>query len=133
MATRMCKTCLEELDLDSFEITTKDGKSRRSVCKPCYRASKAAKAKEASATHDPSKVPLPEACVTCGKPPHEVTFKWRTDTKNGGWRNECNECFNKKGYSAASRANLRAEDPAEYLRKRALAQQKWRANKAAQE
>ena len=125
MATRQCKTCLEDLGVDNFEITTKDGKCRRSVCKPCYKSNKAAKAKEASTTHDPTTIPLPEACATCGKPSHEVTFKWRTDINKGGWRNQCNGCFNNKGYSQVSRAKRRAEDPEGFLLKNAETHLAW--------
>jgi hypothetical protein len=133
MTTKKCKTCLETLDIDNFEVTTKAGTSRRGVCKPCYSATKSARAKEASATHDPSSVPYPVACCECGKGPDEVDFKWRTDINQGGWRPQCNDCFNNKGYSQSSRTNLRAADPEEYLRKKAEYQKKWRADKAAKE
>lgn len=104
MTTRNCKTCHEDLDINMFEATTKDRKSRRGVCKPCYSATKSARAKEASAEHDPSSVPYPAACITCGKGPTEVSYKWRADIKKGGWRANCNDCYNSTAYVEASRA-----------------------------
>jgi hypothetical protein len=125
MTTKKCKTCLETLDIDHFEVTTKDGKSRRGVCKPCYRTAKANKAKEASKEHDPSSVPYPVACCECGKGPDEVTYKWRTDTQSGGWRPQCNSCFNNKGYSIAYRNRERTNDEGTFLARNAATHLAW--------
>lgn len=93
---RVCKDCQQTKTIDDFEATTKDGKSRRGVCKTCYTKKKSAKAKAAAANHDPSKVPKPTACAECGKSGEQVDFKWRSDVAQGGWRTTCNTCYNSK-------------------------------------
>lgn len=130
---RLCKgACGERKGIESFEITIKnaDGtaKSRRGVCKTCYQHAKTAKAKEKSAAIDRNTVPKPAACNKCGRGCPDVDFKWREDVAKGGWRNQCNTCFNEKNYSAASRARRRAEDEEGYLKRNAEAHLAW-ANK----
>ncbi len=107
---RTCKTCNIDKEIDCFEATTKDGKCRRAVCKPCYSRKKADRAKEGSKDIDPETVPKPSHCVKCGKGSEEVLFKWRTDLKKGGWRTECNTCYYLKGYCKKSRAKSREEN-----------------------
>jgi hypothetical protein len=43
----------------------------------------------------------------------------------GACRNTCNECFNRKGYSEASRARKRNEDEVGYLARNAASHSKW--------
>ncbi len=107
---KTCKSCNVGKDIDCFEVTTKDGKCRRAVCKPCYNRAKAERAKLGSKDIDPSSVAKPSSCTKCGKNGDEVTFKWRTDVKQGAWRTECNACYNLKGYSEKSRAKHRVEN-----------------------
>jgi len=107
---RECKTCNSVKDINDFELTNKAG-SRRGVCKSCYTIQKRERVEKASATHDPSSVPLPLACVSCGKGPEQVTFQWRTDVIKGGWRTACNACFNAKGYYKTYRQHKMDEDP----------------------
>lgn len=133
MDLRLCKgVCGERKATECFEITLKnpDGtvKSRRAVCKTCYQQAKAAKAKEKSAAIDRNTVPKPTACSKCGKGCPDVEFKWRDDVAQGGWRNQCNTCFNEKNYSATSRARRRAEDEEGYLKRNAETHLAW-ANK----
>lgn len=123
--TRNCKECQVSKPLDDFEKTTKDGKCRRAVCKPCYARKKATKAKEASAKVDRSSVPKPSACVECGKGPDVVDFKWRTDVMQGGWRTQCNECFNAKGYYKDYRVREREKDETAYLERNAAVHLAW--------
>jgi hypothetical protein len=127
---RTCKECIVEKDIDDFEksgsATNRD--ARRLVCKVC-RTAKRSKSiaiarveKTALVAED---VPKPKACITCKKGPDEVAFKWRSDTINGGWRGECNTCYNKKGYSEKSRAKAREEDEAGFLKKNAESHLAW--------
>jgi hypothetical protein len=127
MATelRPCKTCGLKKDLDAYEKTTKDGKCRRAVCKPCYAQLKMQRAKTANANVDKSSVSKPTACTECGQGEPDVEFKWRTDIKAGGWRFQCNSCYNGKGYSEKSRGKRRAEDPVEYLARNAASHLAW--------
>lgn len=131
MATtlRVCKMCGEGKTTDEFEITlrNKDGsvRSRRGVCKICYKKNKLVKAKETSCHIDRDSVPKPIACKGCGMGVPDVDFKWRDDICNGGWRNECNKCFNRKGYSAKSRAVRRATDEEAYLKHNAQVHLDW--------
>ena len=141
MDDRTCRTCNEtkSLDacnetksLDAFEVTVKGvkdadgrvkGECRWFVCKPCYAAAKAAKAKAARPNHDPANTPLPAACATCFRAPGpDVLFKWRGDTKAGGWRNECNACYNAKGYSQKHRAqtDVRFKNLVKYARRKKI-------------
>lgn len=122
---KTCKDCNIGKGIECFEATTKDGKSRRAVCKPCYNRKKAERAKEGSKDIDPSTVPKPLHCVKCGKGGKEVTFKWRKDLKQGGWRTECNTCNNLKGYSEKSRAKRRDENEEEYLSNNAKTHLEW--------
>lgn len=122
---KQCKECNILKSIDDFECTTKDGKCRRAVCKPCYARKKADRAREAAMNHDQSSVPKPTACTKCGKGPDEVDFKWRSDIKQGGWRTECNSCFNAKGYSQKSRAKRLEEDPEGYRKRNADTHLAW--------
>lgn len=128
MTTRKCKECNIEKDNDHFEITTKDGKCRRAVCKPCYNHKKAERARVSSKLVDKSSIPKPMQCVACKKSSDQVDFKWRADIKQGGWRSECNTCYNEKGYSEKSRTLSREKDPEEYLRKNAVTHLNWAHN-----
>jgi hypothetical protein len=123
--TRTCKDCKVVKVLDCFETTTKDGRSRRAVCKPCYSAKKSAKAREASKDHDPESIPKPIACIECKRGPSEVEFKWRSDIAAGGWRNTCNNCHNSKGYDKAHRARCIEQDAEAYRRRNAEVHLKW--------
>lgn len=125
MSTKQCKDCKEIKDIDEFEKTTKDGKCRRAVCKPCYSQKKTQRAKEASKTHTPENVPKPEACVECGKGVPEVNFKWRADTVGGGWRSVCITCINGKGYTEKYRAKKMEEDAEGFRKHLAEAHLKW--------
>jgi len=128
---RTCKgECGETKTIDDFEVTLRDKatgevKSRRAVCKRCYQRSKAAKAKDQNSLIDPVSVPKPASCVKCGLGSPDVEFKWRTDIAQGGWRSECNTCFNAKNYSATSRAKRREEDEEGYLRRNAETHLAW--------
>ncbi len=126
---KTCKDCNEAKPLDAFETTTKDGKCRRAVCRPCWNARRALKAKEASKKHDPSATPKPGACIKCGKGPGEVDFKWRADVQRGGWRPECNSCINEKGYAAEYRKRERAKDERAFLERNARVKREWMHNK----
>ena len=127
--TKTCKDCNVEKDINMFETTTPDKKSRRSVCKPCYKSKRTDKSKKAAKSHDPLSVPKPAECAKCGRGPGEVEYKWRTDVQSGGWRSECNSCYNDKGYCEKSRDKCRTEDPIGYLKKNAEAHLKWAHNK----
>lgn len=109
---RTCKTCNTTKQIDEFEKTA--AKSRRLDCKKCYSCKKAERAKTAAKSHVPSSVPKPTACAECSRGQPDVDFKWRTDINKGGWRNTCNDCFNKKGYSQASRKRRMEKDPDGY-------------------
>lgn len=122
---RTCKTCKVAKPLDAYEVTTKNGNSRRGVCKPCYAKVKAAKADAKAADHDPSSVPKPAACVKCGKGPDEVEYKWRADVQKGGWRTECNACYNAKGYDKEYRERECAKDKGAFLARNAATHLAW--------
>ncbi len=122
---RICKDCQESKTIDDFEATTKDGKSRRGVCRTCYAKKKSLKAKVAALTHDPGKVLKPDACNHCGKGPNEVDFKWRSDLAKGGWRNTCTTCYNAKAYHKAYRERERVKDEAGYLARNASIHLAW--------
>jgi hypothetical protein len=68
-------------------------------------------------------MPMPSACIKCGEGPDVVVFKWRTDRLT--WRNECNSCYNAKGYSIKSRALRREEDEEGYLQRNATTHLAW--------
>lgn len=122
---RTCKNCGVEKGVDHFEKTTADGKCRRAVCKPCYNKQKADRAREAAATRDPSAIPKPSACIKCGKGPNETDFKFRNDIKQGGWRNECNACYNSKGYCQKYRAKRLEEDPVAFRKQQSESHAAW--------
>jgi hypothetical protein len=121
--TRVCTQCNVDKPLDSYEVTTKDGRCRRAVCKPCYAQLKKQRAKAGAA--DQSSIAKPTACCKCGRGPPEVDFKWRTDVKRGAWRTECNTCYNAKGYSTDYRARQRELDEAAYLERNARTHLAW--------
>lgn len=124
-ATRKCKICEETKPIDHYECTTKDGKCRRAVCKPCYQKKKAEIAKKKSKEIDRTTVPKPN-CSECGKTYPEVDFAWRDDVAQGGWRSVCRTCYNTRGYSEKSRVKRRAEDEKGFLEKNAEQARKWR-------
>jgi hypothetical protein len=114
--------------VDDFEVTKRKGEQvlcRRAVCKPCYAAGKAAKAKVVAASHDPHSVPKPSACSGCGKGPHEVDFQWRSDVQKGGWRSSCNVCYADKGYHRAYRVRECTKDADAYLARNAKTHLEW--------
>lgn len=117
--------CGELMPETAFERT--GPKSVRKECKKCYGAKKAARAKEKSSKIDRDTVPKP-TCSECGKASPEVDFKWRDDVAKGGWRNQCNDCFNAKGYSQKSRSKRRAEDERAFLAQSAKHAAKFRKN-----
>lgn len=125
---RACARCEVVKPLDEYEVTTKDGKCRRAVCKPCYAEQKKERANKGAESHAPDSTPKPEACTTCGRAHPEVDFKWRSDVKKGGWRPECNACHNAKDYSGAYRARERQKDEGGYLKRNAEAHLKWAHN-----
>ena len=116
-----CKTCKVTKKLDDFEKTNT---SYRTVCKDCRKLARKTRVAEVEKI-DKTSVPLPTACLKCNKGPDDVSFQWRTDTVNGGWRNTCTECFNSKGYSITSRANRRTADEDEYLKRNAATHLDW--------
>lgn len=118
-----CKTCKECKPVAEFE-TTPTG-APRGQCKRCRHAKKAQVAKDARDKHDPDGTPVPEACVKCGKGAPEVAFKWRADTKSGGWRSECNTCYNDKGYCEKYRATQLATDADAYRKRNAETHLAW--------
>lgn len=125
---RACTTCGVAKALDAYEVTTKDGRCRRAVCKPCYSRAKAERAKGAASKRAPDAketTPKPAACITCGKGGLEVAFKWRDDVKKGGWRNECNGCYNAKGYCDDYRKREREKDEVQYLARNAEVHLAW--------
>jgi hypothetical protein len=129
-SSKQCKgACGEEKSIDDYEITLRNKKggirSRRAVCKVCYQKAKSAKAKEKSSQIDRNDVPKPVACNGCGLGVPNVDFKWRDDVSSGGWRNECNSCFNAKGYSEKSRAARRGKDEQAYLKHNAEVHLAW--------
>ena len=121
---RECKICCKVKDINDYELTNKAG-SRRGVCKSCYTIQKRERAEKARATHDPSAVPFPQACASCGKGPDQVTYQWRTDVIKGGWRVKCNECFNDKGYYKTYRKNKLEEDADAYRAHNAAVHLAW--------
>jgi hypothetical protein len=108
---RDCKKCKRSLPFISFE-----GKS--SECKSCREESARVRSLRV-----PESVPKPVACIKCSKGPDVVAFKWRSDRLT--WRNECNSCYNTKGYCEASRARRREEDEEGYLRHNAETHLAW--------
>lgn len=131
---RQCNKCDETLPLDNFEVTVKDAdgipKSRRGACKACYaagRKSKVASAAAAGKLCTPSTTPASHACNKCGKNAADgAAFKWRTDNLTGGWRNECNECYNDKKYHVTHRERKMAENPEAYRRHNAEVHRRYR-------
>lgn len=116
---KTCKTCQIEKDLSSFEVN-------RAVCKSCRQIQRTEAAKKCSV--NPSSIPKPKLCVKCGKSNEEVEFKFRTDLIKGGWRTECNTCYNMKGYSEKSRTKRRDENEELYLAKNAQSHLEWAHN-----
>lgn len=125
LESRSCTKCGLAKALDAYEVTTKDGKCRRAVCKPCYSQLKKERAKAGAVNHAPDTTPKPAACVKCGNGPDVVDFKWRSDVKQGGWRAECNACYNVKGYSEDYRKRERLHDEAAYLARNASMHLAW--------
>lgn len=104
---KMCNTCcLLENGSDAFE-------SNRTTCKTCRQKV------------DPSTIPKPTECMTCGRGQPDVDFAFRNDLVRGGWRKECNVCYNGNKHSQKSRANRRAEDEAGYLARNAASHLDW--------
>lgn len=116
---KTCKTCKSEKDLSSFEVN-------RAVCKTCRQIQRTEAAKKCFV--DPLSIPKPKSCVKCGKSNEEVEFKFRTDLIKGGWRTECNTCYNAKGYSEKSRSKRREENEELYLAKNAKSHLEWAQN-----
>jgi hypothetical protein len=108
--------CLLQKDTSSFE-------SNRIPCKDCRQKKRTEKAKESKV--DITSIPKPSHCVACGKSHPEVDFTFRSDLVRGGWRNECIQCYNKKGYSAKSRAIRRTNDEVAYLAHNAATHKDW--------
>lgn len=128
--SRVCKECNIEKDLVCFEVTTKDGASRRTVCKPCYARRKKERASMSQASIDKSAVPKPSACISCGRSPaNGAEFSWRSDIARGGWTATCKACLNQRQYSKTWREKKRAEDEDAYLQRNAEAMRKWRQPK----
>lgn len=123
--TRKCKICEETKPIDHYECTTKDGKCRRAVCKPCYQKKKSENAKKKSKEIERTTIPKPN-CQECGKTYPEVDFAWRDDVAKGGWRSVCRDCYNTRGYSEKSRTRRREEDEEGFLAKNAEQAKKWR-------
>lgn len=122
MATQNCRTCKVDKDLSAFE--TYGSNKHRKECKGCRAAQRAAKVK-AAPKKDSADFELPSACVSCGKGPDEVQFKFRADTLAGGYRSKCNVCINQEGYSQAYRARELAKDPVAYRARNAATHLAW--------
>ena len=125
---KLCKDCTIEKSIDDFECTTKDGKSRRGVCRPCYNKKKADRAKESNGKLDKSSIPKPVACSMCKLGPDECEYTWRIDLKKGGWRPECNKCLHTKGYTDKYRKKCRDTNEEGYLKRNADTHLKWAHN-----
>jgi len=115
--SKVCNTCNVSKESTEFE-------AKRAMCKVCRKASRAESVKKAVKVN-PDNVEKPKACINCGKGPALVDFKWRTDTVSGGWRNECNSCYNNKGYCEKSRAKSREEDKDAFLARNAATHLVW--------
>ena len=129
-SSQKCKTCEQELDVGEFETyKLSDGTPKlRLECKKCRAAKRKTKVKTVGAK-DVAAFALPEACLECGLGPDEVEFKFRHDTLAGGYRNVCNSCVNKRGYSQAYRKRQREVNEEAYLARNAATHLKWaRAN-----
>lgn len=113
---KTCKTCNIEKTIGCFE-------ANRGVCKPCRQSSRTQAAKNAKV--DPASIPKPAFCDQCGKSNKEVEFKFRTDLIKGGWRTQCNTCYNSKGYCEKSRTKRREEDEEGYLKRNAETHMDW--------
>lgn len=129
-AIRVCTVCNVSKSLDCFEQPNriKQPNMWRKVCKPCYAAQKKERAKASTAHHNRESVPKPSHCSKCGRAPPDVDFKWRTDVVSGGWRPECNACFNAKLYWQTSRQKRRAADEEAYLAHNAAVHLAWAQN-----
>jgi hypothetical protein len=92
-----------------------DFEGTRMMCKQCRQTRKTSVANAATPKLT-VRPPMPTACdrgdeclnIGSGK---ELAFKFRTDIKQGGWKQTCNACFNGKKYYAVYRAKKMTEDP----------------------
>ena len=120
---RACGTCRVVMRIEAFE-------AMRRECKDCRQTGRTERARETvamteSASLPPPRPPKPSACISCGRGPDDVDFKWRTDVICGSWRNECTSCYNAKDYSVASRARRREENEEGYLSHNATTHLAW--------
>ena len=83
-STKTCNVCGEDK-------TGADFSAARATCKPCFAAQEAAKAATRPEV-DPAGVPLPVACIECGKGPGDVSFTFLKD--KGTYRKLCKGCNN---------------------------------------
>lgn len=104
MNTKTCDECEIAKELQCFE-------KNRHTCRKCREIRRANARKINTKGRNPSDVPKPTSCITCGKGENDgVIFKWRNDILKGSWRNVCNECFNKKAYYEKYRERKLLED-----------------------
>lgn len=115
--TKQCNMCNVIKEKTEFEAS-------RGCCKECRKTKRNDAVKKAPEV-DRSLVPLPKACDKCKKGAAFVEFKWRSDHVAGGWRSQCNECFNKKKYYETCRVKERAKDETAYLARNAKSHLKW--------
>lgn len=118
-----CKTCNVSKPTTAFE--TMPNGHPRGECKSCRQTKRLDVVKAARDKHNPDKTPKPTACSKCGKGPAEVEFKWRSDVKSGGWRPDCNSCYNAKGYCEKYRAEQLAVDAVAYRKRNAESHLEW--------
>lgn len=121
-----CNTCHQHKDFMFFEKIKEN--SYRKMCKECRNK----KRKEVVLSNKKNvikeEVKKPEKCIKCGVSFDEKKFKFRTDLKVGGWRNECNDCINTKKYWETCRNKKREENEEEYLKHNAEIHKKWADN-----
>lgn len=124
-----CRVCKENLPYTAFRLAAK---SLRKKCKKCEnKQTKEAKKKaraDMSVDDAMKATPKPTACSNpnCNVPSHALEFKWRSDMVKGGWRSECNDCYNSKKYYEKHRQKRKAtEGIDEYRRKNAKQHKEW--------
>ena len=128
MSTKTCRTCSIEKSCDEFGRTnTKSANpGYRNECKGCRSASHKKSCEASNATLAvPAAPPSSHVCIKCNKGPNDVRFKWRSDVVGGGWRSECNTCYNEKGYSITYRSRERSKDEDAYLKRNAERHLAW--------
>lgn len=97
--SQKCDTCNVIKDATCFNITGNG--SLRKKCKECRKTQSKqllAATKDLNILNKSKQDHPTHACEGCNRSYPDVSFKWRDDVAQGGWRKKCLDCINAKEY-----------------------------------